>query len=100
MELTPTILISALGVAVAVYAAIRANKKDCKDETKSAAVEMTTVIVKLENIDSGIKDIKSDFKSMKTEFDSLRERVARCEESSKSAHKRLDEIVKIGEEKG
>lgn len=91
MEVTPAVLIAFLGLCLSVYAALRSNRKDLKTETKNDTVEMTTVIVKLENIDSGVKDIKSDFKSMKTDLESLRERVAKCEESSKSAHKRLDE---------
>lgn len=82
--------VSVISVALAIYAAIRTNRKELKEETKNDTVEMTTLIVKLENINAGINEIKSDFRTMKTDLDSLRERVARIDESTKAAHKRLD----------
>ena len=76
---------------MAVYAAIRSNRKDNREETTKDVTAMTTVIVKLENIAAGVTEIKGDFKSMKMDFEGLRERVAKCEESTKSSHKRMDD---------
>ena len=60
--------------------------------TKEDSTQITTVIVKLEAISAGIGEIKSEIKSVGDEVKELRERVAKCEGSVASAHKRIDRI--------
>lgn len=85
-----TIIISAASLITAVYVAISNSKKNDKQETKSDASEMTTVIVKLENIGNGITEIKSEMKTIKTDMKEDHDRIIRVEESAKQAHKRID----------
>ncbi len=87
-----TIIISAASLITAVYVAISNSKKNDKQETKSDASEMTTVIVKLENIGNGITEIKSEMKTIKTDMKEDHDRIIRVEESAKQAHKRIDEL--------
>ena len=84
------ILISAAALAFAAYQYVRNGHKE-------TTAQMTTILVKLENIAEGIIEIKNDLKNVKDEVQNLRERVAKVEASTSSAHKRLDVIV--GQEK-
>ena len=43
-------------------------------------------------IKAGIDDLKYENRAVRAEIKDLDERVARCEESTKSAHKRIDEV--------
>ena len=67
-----------------------ARKKNEKDE----ASQMTTVLIKLENIGENVKDIKNDLYSVKQDLSSLAERLAKAEAKVDSAHRRLDEYMK------
>lgn len=58
--------------------------------TKVDTTQLTTVIVKLENIDSGVNDIKKDLKDMKEEMSDLRERVVVVEQRTKANTNRLN----------
>lgn len=87
-----TIIISTASLITAIYVAITNSKKNDKQETKSNASEMTTVIVKLENIGTGITEIKSEMKTVKADIKEDHDRIIRVEESAKQAHKRIDRI--------
>lgn len=78
-------IISALALLFSVYQFVRASEKEDTGQ-------ITTVLIKLENIAEGITEIKGDMRGVKEEVNSLRERVATVEASAKSAHKRLDGI--------
>lgn len=45
-------------------------------------------------IKAGIDDLKSEVRAIKTEMSELNMRLTRVEESTKQAHKRIDEMVK------
>lgn len=51
------------------------------------------MIVKLENINTGITEIKAEMKNVKSDVQELRDRLIVVEQSTKSAHKRLDGLV-------
>ena len=103
-ELTKTIVIIACAVIGAVYAvkgSIRLTKKDVKDtkaeakaETITEAKSNTILETKLDYAIKGIDDIKLDNRDQGRQINVINERMARVEESTKSAHKRLDEIEK------
>ncbi len=44
-------------------------------------------------IKAGIDDLKTEIKAVKVEMSELRAKVVRIDESVKSAHKRIDEII-------
>lgn len=78
--------VSAIALMFSVYQFIKQN-------TKADASQITTVLIKLENIASGIAEIKADLKSVKAEVQDLRERIAKVEASAAQAHKRLDTMI-------
>lgn len=90
MTIEVALLISVVSVAFGLYQGISNLKRNQKVDTKSDATEMTTVIVKLENIGDGISEIKSEMRNVKEDVKEINERVIRVEESSKQAHKRID----------
>lgn len=97
MTIEIALLISVVSVAFSIFSAITNFSRNRKTEQKKEATEMTTVIVKLENISKGIAEIKIDNTNIKNEVKELRERIIIIEQASKQAHKRLDDL--IGSEK-
>lgn len=78
-------IISALALLFSVYQFVKATEKEDTGQ-------ITTVLIKLENISEGITEIKADMRSIKEDVNNLRERVATVEASAKSAHHRIDTI--------
>lgn len=79
------ILISVFSFLLAAYSLISKNSKE-------NTTELTTVIVKLENIGAGIADIKSEFAGLKTEQKEDHDRLIKLESSVKTMWKRVDEM--------
>lgn len=92
MTIEVALLISVVSVVFGLYQGISNLKRNHKVDTKSDATELTTVIVKLENIGDGISEIKTEMRNVKDDMKEINERVIRVEESSKQAHKRIDGI--------
>jgi len=91
MEYLP-IVISIASFLFAVYSLASKNSKENTSE-------LTTVIVKLENIGSGIRDIKSEIASMKNDQKEDHERLIKVEASVTTAWKRIDEMRGINDRK-
>lgn len=87
-----SLVIAACSLLFAIFSGVVAMKRNEASDNKKDASEHTTVIVKLENIAEGISDIKSDMKNMKADYKELRGMVIRADESTKQAHKRLDDF--------
>lgn len=92
MTVEAALIVSGLSVAFGIYAGIINLKRNSKKDAQTEATEMTTVIVKLENIGNGITEIKSELFNVQKDMKDNRERLIRCEESTKQAHKRLDNL--------
>ena len=54
---------------------------------------------KLDNISNGVDNIRIDLRSNDKQVGALGERLTRVEESSKQAHKRLDNLDKGGDQR-
>lgn len=81
--------ISVLSLLLAIYTFLSRN-------TKENTTELTTVIVKLENIGNGITDIKSEIASMKNDQKEDHDKLIKLESSLSTAWKRLDELKANG----
>ena len=83
-----------------VFAAI-ALWRNLKADNKSDGAQISEILVKIEIMQSDLKEIKADVKSeikaVRADLENLKERLIAVEQSSKSAHKRLDEIHEVGE---
>ena len=84
MEYGP-IIISAFSLLLAIYTFLHRNNKE-------NTTELTTVIVKLENIGTGIADIKSEIASMKNDQKEDHDRLIKVEASVATMWKRYDEL--------
>lgn len=94
MTIDPALLLSVVSIVIAAVVGLSGLKRNRTHDDKQEATELTTVIVRLENISNGINEIKSDMKNMREDIKELRERVIVVEQQSQSAHKRLDAIEK------
>lgn len=90
MTIEIALVISALSLIFAVYSGVTSMKRTAKTDDKKEATELTTVIVKLENISNGIAEIKNEMGNIKIDMKDLRDRLIVVEQSVKSAHKRMD----------
>lgn len=94
MTVEVALVISVLSVSAAIYFGISNKKRNEQADVKNDVSQLTTVIVKLENIGTGIARIESEVMSLKTDFKEDHERLVKVEESAKSAHKRMDRCEK------
>lgn len=84
MEYAP-ILISFVSLLLALYSFVSRNHKE-------NTTELTTVIVKLENIGTGIADIKTEIAGLKNDQKEDHDRLIKVEASVATMWKRVDEI--------
>lgn len=92
MTIEVALLISGISLAFGIYQGIANLKRNKATDDKKDATEMTTVIVKLESIGIGVTEIKSDMKNIRQDLQDLRERVVVVEQSTKSAHHRINTL--------
>lgn len=85
MNVSIPIVISALTFLFSLYVYISGT-------SKANTTELTTVIVKLENIGNGIADIKAEIASMKNDQKEDHERLIKVEASVNTMWKRYDEL--------
>jgi len=79
----PTIFIAAasliISLIIAVFTIWQANKKANKEDSS----QLTTVIVKLENINEDTREIKSDLRDVKSDIKDHSERLVKAEQEIK-----------------
>ena len=88
MDINSGVLIALIGCIVGLAGWLRNHDSDNEKETSN----MTTVIVKLENIRGSISDLKLDLKRTAEDLQSIDRRLTIVEESTKQAHNRINEI--------
>lgn len=86
----PTIseVLPLLAIIISAVALFRNNKAD----TKQDAGQMMEIIVKLETINENVKEVKTDMKDAKADMEKVKERLVIVEQSTRSAHKRIDNL--------
>lgn len=84
MEYVP-IFISIASLLFAIYSLLSKNNKENTSE-------LTTVIVKLENISTGISDIKAEIANMKSDQKEDHDRLIKVESSASSLWKQFNEF--------
>lgn len=85
-------IISVISVTFAVCSGLFSMKRNKTADDKKEATEMTTVIVKLENISKDTGEIKNDMKSVKDDVKHNTEHIIRLDESLKSAWKAINRL--------
>lgn len=94
MTIEVALLISGISLAFGLYSGVSNLKRNQKTDDRNEASQLTTVIVKLENIGTGVAEIKNEMSNVKNDVKESRERIIKVEESAKQAHKRMDTCEK------
>lgn len=99
--MTPEIsaIITVISVAFAIFSGVIAIRRNNRTDDRASASEITTVIVKLENIADDVKEIKENIRGLDEKIQSLDRRVTIVEQSTKSAHHRLDSFMEEDDDK-
>lgn len=82
------------GILGAILGYLTYKKNDTKDIENNAS-EKTLLSTKLDYISKGVDDIRLDIKAQDKSIKDLTVRLVKCEESTKSAHHRIDTLEKI-----
>lgn len=93
MNVEIAVLCTVVGILITILTFTLNRDKQVKSEASESAVIRT----KLDNISLGVESIRIDIKANEQRTNELTERVIRVEESSKQAHKRLDNFEQKGE---
>lgn len=94
MTVEVALLISGLSLIFSVFQGAVNIRRNNKKDDRQDAMELTTVIVKLETIGAGIAEIKHEMQELKNDIKDSRERIIRVEESTKRAHERINTLEK------
>lgn len=96
MTVEIALLISLVSVAFSIYQGVTNLKGNRATDDKRESSELTTVIVKLENIGKDTSEIKTDIKDVKSDVKKNTEQIIRLDESLKSAWKRINQLEEHG----
>ena len=80
MQIPVTIIISLIALIVSAINSFTGLRRNNKKEDKAEATQLTTVIVKLENIGNDIKDVKTDLKDVKSDIRNHSDRLVKVEQ--------------------
>lgn len=69
-------------------------RRTSNQDTSATATERATMTADIRYIRSSIDDIKLDNKAIQKDIGDLKTKVVEIEQSTKSAHKRLDDMMK------
>jgi len=86
-----------LATILSLIIAAAALWRNLKGDSKNDGAQISEILVKIELMASDLKEIKADFKaevkSLRIDLEGVKERLTIVEQSTKSAHKRIDGIV-------
>lgn len=97
MTIEVALLISVISVAFGIWSGVTNIKRNEKNDTKADATELTTVIVKLENIGNDISEIKNDMKNVKDDMKDINIRLVKMEQQVKVLNKAVFKDDKTNE---
>ena len=92
MKIDITVLVGFIATVLSIWGILIKWKKDSVHQESSETREQTILTTKLDYISRNLDDIKVDLRARAKENAELKERLIIVEESTKSAHKRLNEL--------
>lgn len=92
MTIEVTILISVVSVCFAIYFGLKSNRRNDIKDIQEKAERDTRINIKLDDISGDVKDVKYDISSVKKKIEDVDKRLLVVEQSTKSAHHRIDRI--------
>lgn len=91
-------LIGSVGTLFGVIITYLTFVKGRDKEIRTEAMRDATIETQLKNISGGVKEISDSVKSTDEKVNRMHNDIVRLEESAKSAHKRIDNLVKQGKD--
>ena len=88
-----TVISIVIALCALLFTALSFRRTSNRD-TAETATERATMTADIRYIRSSIDDIKLDNKAIKQDIGDLKTKVVEIEQSTKSAHKRLDDLMK------
>lgn len=99
MTIEITVLISAVSVAFAIFFGLKSNRRDDVKNIEEKATRDATIMIKLDAISDDVKYIKNDMSNINEKVEMIDKRVTIVEQSTKSAHKRIDGMIGYREDR-
>lgn len=93
MAIDVTVIVSVVSVSAAIYFGLKSSRRNDTKDIEEKAARDTKINIKLDDISSDVKDIKYDISVTNKKVEDIDKRVVIVEQSAKSAHHRIDEIV-------
>lgn len=90
-----TILISVLSLCFSVFFGLSSRGKSNREDIEAEAYRDATVNAKLDAVVKGNADIKYDLNSMKKDQQDFNSRLIKVEQSTSSAHHRIDRLDEV-----
>lgn len=90
MNIAVNDILTVISVIAAVYFAYRSNTRADHDDVSKKAQMEAILSEKLDSISGDTKEIRKEISDVKVKVNDLSERVVIVEQSTKSAHHRLD----------
>jgi len=87
MTIEVALLISGVSLAFGIYQGVSNLRRNNRTDDKNDATQLTTVIVKLENIGDGVNEIKADMKNVKDDMKDINIRLVKTEQQVKVLNK-------------
>lgn len=90
-----SLVIAGLGFLASIYYSSKSAKKQNIEDAVEHAKSDTRIITKLDNIQSDVRDTSKNVDKLREEIKEHGNRIVAVEQSTKSAHHRIDEIIKL-----
>lgn len=90
MNIEITVICTIVGAIIGYMSYQKKNQKDIENDASQKALMAS----KLDYISTGVDNIRLDIKAQDAKISNIIERLIKVEESTKSAHHRLDDITK------
>lgn len=87
MTIEVAVVISLISLIFAIVSGVSGMKRNARTDDRKDASELTTVIVKLENIGNDIKEIKTDLRDVKADIQVHAEKIIKIEQQIKVLNK-------------
>lgn len=93
--MTWELMVALVGVVSGIYgilSGMRGSRRADERQTRDDALLLARIEGKLDSANRGIEEMRVEVRTHGSQIAELSTRITRCEESTKSAHHRLDEI--------
>lgn len=92
MTIEISLLISGISIALAIFFGIYSVKQSRKDSAEKETIQLTSMLVKLEQINQLITDLRSEIGYLREDLMDIRKRISQLEISLDAAHRRIDNV--------